>query len=160
MTISLANSMPSPESCKWSNVVRVKALSPQWGVANAGPEQNIQNARQDRIADVSVLPGHGARLDASPEARSHAQIGALHQLRICSTLPRPDVTIRVWPNELSSEVASHYNSWQSTLIVASFRACGAARDDISPETNGCVRVELAVVSSHAARVLFDESPGG
>ena len=50
------------------------------GVVDARAEQYVEQAGQGRIADVAVLPGHGARLDAALESRAHAEIGATEQL--------------------------------------------------------------------------------
>src|SRR5262245_34256566 len=50
------------------------------GIADARPEKDVEDAGQYRVANVSVLPRHGTRLDASLEAGPHAQVGALDEL--------------------------------------------------------------------------------
>ena len=45
------------------------------GVAHAGPEEEVERAAQDRVADVAVQPRHRAGLDAI-HAVAHHEIGA------------------------------------------------------------------------------------
>ena len=59
---------------------RLIARRPQWASSIARAEEEVEDAGQRRIADIAVLPGHGAGGDAALEARAHAQIGALDQL--------------------------------------------------------------------------------
>ncbi len=44
------------------------------GVADGRAEEEVQDAGQDRVADVPVVPGHGAGADAALEAVAHDQL--------------------------------------------------------------------------------------
>ncbi len=50
------------------------------GVADAGAEEEVQDARQDRVADVAVKPRHGARLDVV-HAVADDHLGAVFERR-------------------------------------------------------------------------------
>jgi len=45
-------------------------------IRNLLAKQEVEHARQDRVADVTVRPGHGAGQDLAHEARSKHDIGA------------------------------------------------------------------------------------
>ncbi|HTT84229.1 MAG TPA: hypothetical protein VMF67_12160 [Rhizomicrobium sp.] len=49
-------------------------------VIDAGAKKHIQDAGQHRIADITVLPGHGTVRDSALESRPHAQTCAVDQL--------------------------------------------------------------------------------
>ncbi len=64
--------------------VGAKRAHPAVGVLHAGAEEQVQQARQDRVADVAVKPRHRARLDvvhaiAHHELRPAFQLG--HEVR-------------------------------------------------------------------------------
>ena len=50
------------------------------GVADAGAEEEVEQAGEDRVADVAVQPRHRARLDVVHAVADH-QLGALFELR-------------------------------------------------------------------------------
>jgi hypothetical protein len=45
-------------------------------VADAGAEEESAKEGEGRVADVAILPGHGAGLDAASEAVAHHEVGA------------------------------------------------------------------------------------
>src|SRR5262249_29180637 len=49
-------------------------------IADRRVEQDVENACEHRIADIAVLPWHGAGFNVSLEPRSHAQVGAAGEL--------------------------------------------------------------------------------
>src|SRR5206468_9135813 len=49
-------------------------------VADAGTEKEVEDSRENRVANVAVLPWHCAGRNAALEARAHAKIGAITKL--------------------------------------------------------------------------------
>ena len=52
---------------------------PAVGVIDPGPEQQVEKAREQRVADVAVMPGHRARVDVLHPVADH-HVGAVLQL--------------------------------------------------------------------------------
>src|SRR5271166_1058498 len=50
---------------------------PAMGVGHFSVEEEIENAGEYRVADPAVMPRHRARLDRTPAARTHHEVGAL-----------------------------------------------------------------------------------
>ena len=48
-------------------------------ISHLGMEEDLADGREDRIADVMVLPGHGSGLDAALKAVAHDQVVPLAQ---------------------------------------------------------------------------------
>src|SRR4051794_27717096 len=49
-------------------------------VADAGTEKEVEDSRENRVANVAVLPWHCAGRNAALEAGAHAKIGAITKL--------------------------------------------------------------------------------
>ena len=58
--------------------VAAEGAHPAVGVADAGPEEEVEQPREQRVADVPVKPGHRARLDPGHPVADH-QVGAVAQ---------------------------------------------------------------------------------
>ncbi len=54
--------------------VLAKAAQAAVGVADGRAEEEVEDAAEHRVADIFVVPGHGAGLDAAFEAIAHHQV--------------------------------------------------------------------------------------
>ena len=79
MTISEANSMPVVRRSSDRQDVAPEAAHAAVRVADAGAEEEVQRAAQQRVADVAVDPVHRARLDVVHPV-AHHELGAVAQL--------------------------------------------------------------------------------
>ena len=78
-TISEANSIPVARSSRTTETIAPQRAHAAVRIAHAGVKQQVQKAREQRIADIAVMPRHRARLDVL-HAIAHHQIGARLQL--------------------------------------------------------------------------------
>src|SRR5262245_33633090 len=60
--------------------VLAKAAQAAVGVLDGAAEEEVEDAGEDGVADVAMQPGHGAGLDATPEAVAHDQVVPLAEL--------------------------------------------------------------------------------
>ncbi len=79
ITISEANSMPVVRRSRRGSTSRRSARMPQWASFTPGAEEEVQEAREQRVADVAVQPRHRAGLDVV-HAVAHHELGAVVQL--------------------------------------------------------------------------------
>ena len=76
ITISEANSMPGRAQVQARQHVAPQRAHAAVRVADAGAEEDVEDAREHRVADVAVQPRHRARVDlVHPVA--HDELGAL-----------------------------------------------------------------------------------
>ena len=68
--------MPVVRRSRRGSTSRRSARMPQWASLDAGAEEQVQQAREDRVADVAVQPRHRAGLDVVHAVADH-HLGAL-----------------------------------------------------------------------------------
>ena len=76
ITISEANSMPGRAQVQPRQHVAAQRAHAAVRVADAGAEEDVEDAGQDRVADVAVQPRHRARVDVVHPV-AHDELGAL-----------------------------------------------------------------------------------
>ena len=79
ITISEANSMPVVRRSSRGSTSRRSARMPQWASLMPVPEEQVEESREDRVADVAVQPRHRARLDVVHPVADH-HLGAVLEL--------------------------------------------------------------------------------
>ena len=79
ITISEANSIPVVRRSSLRQHVAAQRAHAAVGVVDAGAEQQVEEARQQRVADVAVMPRHRARMDVLHPVADH-HVGAVLQL--------------------------------------------------------------------------------
>ena len=79
ITISEANSIPVVRRSSCGSTSRRSARMPQCASLDAGAEEQVEEARQQRVADVAVQPRHRARVDVVHAVADH-QVGAVLEL--------------------------------------------------------------------------------
>ena len=129
------------------SLVAIASQGPQptMGVSDAGMEQEVEQTRKQRIADVPILPGHGARLDAAGEAVAHAKAGAFDQsLDHRRGLPKVVGAVGVAHDEISP--ARRSETATQGRAIALFQN----RDHAGAEASGYRRaaIRAAVVGDH------------
>ncbi len=76
ITISEANSIPVVRRSSAREHVAAQRAHAAVGVVDAGAEEEVEHAGQDRVADVAVQPRHRARLDVVHPVADH-EVGAV-----------------------------------------------------------------------------------
>ena len=79
ITISEANSIPVVRRSSRGSTSRRMRAHPAVGVADAGAEEEVEDAGEDRVADVAVQPRHRAGLDVVHPVADH-DLGAVVEL--------------------------------------------------------------------------------
>ena len=79
MTISEANSMPGRAQVEPRQHVAAQRAHAAVRVADAGAEEDVEDAGEHRVADVAVQPRHRARVDVVHPV-AHHELGAVVEL--------------------------------------------------------------------------------
>ena len=79
ITISDANSMPVVRRSRRGSAVPAYCAHAAVRVPHAGAEEEVEDAREHRVADVAVQPRHRARLDVVHPV-AHHEVGAVLEL--------------------------------------------------------------------------------